>query len=277
MRNNETRMGVKSPPTGQAQPGFSGDSLYELPTEFVALPSKGMFYPPGHPLCNQEVVEIKYMTAKQEDILTSAALIKQGVVIDRFIDSIVVDKNIKAIDLLIGDRNALVVAARKTGYGAYYLSQVICPKCDTAHEIPYNLDQIEYKSKCFDEEYLVSESIEYDSEQHTFNYKLPVSKVEITFAFMTGHHEKTTPSQNPEENTITGLLSSMIQAVNGNSDTAAIKAFVDNMPAMDSKKLRNIYQELTPKVDMSRRLVCDNCLAITNVEVPFSTEFFWPK
>ena len=98
---------------------------WALPTEFVELPSKGRFYPPGHPLHNETTVEIKYMTAKEEDILTDRALLKKGIAIDRVLENLIVDQRVKLDDLLIGDKNAILVKARTTGYGSEYETRVI--------------------------------------------------------------------------------------------------------------------------------------------------------
>ena len=92
---------------------------YKFPTEMVDLPSKGYFYADGHPLSSGKV-EVKYMTAKEEDILTSQNLIQQGSVIDKLLESLIVDKSIKLDDMLIGDKNAIMVAARILGYGKDY-------------------------------------------------------------------------------------------------------------------------------------------------------------
>ena len=91
----------------------------KFPTEIVELPSKGHFYINGHPLSSGKV-EIKYMTAKEEDILTSENLIRQGTVIDKLLESLIVDKSIKVDDLLTGDKNALMVASRILAYGKDY-------------------------------------------------------------------------------------------------------------------------------------------------------------
>ena len=92
---------------------------FKFPTEMVDLPSKGHFYVDGHPLSKGKV-EVKYMTAREEDILTSQNLIKQGVVIDKLLQSLIVDKSIKVDDMLVGDKNAIMVAARILGYGKNY-------------------------------------------------------------------------------------------------------------------------------------------------------------
>ena len=92
---------------------------YKFPTEIVDLPSKGHFYVQGHPLSSGKV-EIKYMTAKEEDILTSQNLIQQGTVIEKLLQSLIVDKSVKVDDMLIGDKNAIMGAARILGYGKDY-------------------------------------------------------------------------------------------------------------------------------------------------------------
>jgi hypothetical protein len=118
-RNNDERTGAKSAPDApsvvlnkQAAETFN----FSVPTEFVDMPSKGKYYPKEHPFHNKESVEIKFMTAKEEDILTSRALLKKGIAIDRMLQSILME-NVDVDSLLVGDKNALVVAARITGYG----------------------------------------------------------------------------------------------------------------------------------------------------------------
>ena len=107
------------------------------PTEFVDLPSEGLRYPQGHPLHNQTSVEIRHMTAKEEDILTSESLIRKGIVLDRLIDSVLVNKSIKAESLLIGDKNAILIAARVTGYGEDYDVSINCPNCGETNNRDY--------------------------------------------------------------------------------------------------------------------------------------------
>ena len=105
---------------------------YVTPTEFVELPSRGQFYSTDHPLYEKDVIEMRYMTAKDEDILTSPALLKKGVAIDRLLQNLVVDKNINPNNLLIGDKNALLLAARISGYGEEYPVVLQCNSCGEA-------------------------------------------------------------------------------------------------------------------------------------------------
>ena len=111
---------------------------FVVPTEFVELPSKGRFYPPGHPLHNQEIIEIKQMTAKEEDILTSRTLLKKGVALDRVIRRLICDKSIDPQTLILGDKNALVIATRVSAYGNIYTTEVSCPAC--GHNQHHNFD-----------------------------------------------------------------------------------------------------------------------------------------
>jgi len=115
-----------------------------FPTEVIDLPSKGKFYPVGHPLASGQI-ELKYMTAKEEDILTSQNLIQKGIVLDKLIDSLIVTKGVTHEDLLLGDLNAVMVASRILGYGKDYPVNVTCPKCGTSAEHVVDLSQLESK------------------------------------------------------------------------------------------------------------------------------------
>ena len=133
MSRNKQRIGASqpdtsSPPPSVMQEGGSGFS-FVVPTEFVELPTGGRFYGEGHPLHGQDSIEIKQMTAKEEDMLTSRTLLKKGVALDRVIQSLIVDKRIDPDSLLVGDRNAIIVAMRVSGYGGEYNTTVACPAC----------------------------------------------------------------------------------------------------------------------------------------------------
>ncbi len=99
----------------QTRSVMKDDFGYEVPVEAVPLPSKGTVYPADSPLHGQETVEIRAMTAKEEDILTSRALIKKGTVITHLIQSCLVNKQIDVNEMLVGDRNAIMTALRITG------------------------------------------------------------------------------------------------------------------------------------------------------------------
>ena len=145
-RNSASRLGLgedkkqdTSPP-----PAATGNSEFQFvtPTEFVEIPTEGKYYPEGHPLHDQKTVEIRYMTAKEEDILSSATLIKNNMVIDRLLHSVFIDKKINPDLLFVGDKNALLIATRVTGYGPEYDTQVICPSCYSSTENAFDLNDI---------------------------------------------------------------------------------------------------------------------------------------
>ena len=144
MSRNEDRLGLGTNPNPDQSPAPAASSggpafSWSVPTEFVELPSQGIFYPAGHPLAGQKTVEIRYMTAKEEDILTSRSLLKEGVALDRMLQNILVNSAIDISSLLVGDKNALLVAARRTGYGPEYETRVACPACDTSQEYSFDI------------------------------------------------------------------------------------------------------------------------------------------
>ena len=132
-RKNKDRLGSPAPTAPvSTQAPEEGGLAYVVPTEFVELPSRGEHYPEDHPFQNKEVVEIRHMTAKDEDILTSRSLLKKGLAIDRLIQSILVDKTVDTDSLLIGDKNAILVQTRIHAYGPTYDTRVLCPACSTS-------------------------------------------------------------------------------------------------------------------------------------------------
>ena len=138
-RNNLDKIGAEV--DNSAPVSVSGDQLsFAVPTEFVELPSGGAYYPEDHPLHKQETIEIKYMTAKEEDILNSAALLKNGTAIDRMLQSVIMNKEIKIHELLIGDKNALTIAARIAGYGSDYAVKLTCPSCFKSTDTSVDLE-----------------------------------------------------------------------------------------------------------------------------------------
>ena len=137
MSRNDDRLSSAASPADSPAPHVTQNEQllsFTRPTEFVDLPSKGLLYPVGHPLHGVETLEIKYMTAKEEDILTSKTLIRKGLVIDRLIRSVLVDQTIDPDDILIGDKNALILAIRITGYGESYETEISCPACSHRFE-----------------------------------------------------------------------------------------------------------------------------------------------
>jgi len=279
---NEERIGAMpgiSSPVPVAEPaGASFD--FSVPTEFVDLPSRGMFYPEGHPLRNKENVEIRYMTAKDEDTLTNRSLIQKGIVLDRLIKNILVDKMINVNSLLLGDKNAIIVAARSTGYGNMYDTQVTCPSCFESSEQRFDLNNL--KLQFPDEERLKSLAAT-KNDDDTFSLTLPKTKAVVKVRLLFGTDEKkleqlqaNKKKNNIPETPIVDQLRTCIVEVNGHVGQANVNKFIEVMPLFDGRYFRKIYNKLTPNVDMKHGFQCPECEYETDVEVPLTADFFWP-
>ena len=282
MRNNQDRLGAlpggESPPIQQSEQ--SEQTLqFVTPTEFVDLPSKGRFYPSGHPLHNVEVIEIRHMTAKDEDTLTSRSLLKKGIAIDRFLQNIVVNRTIKVEDLLVGDKNALIIASRITGYGAEYDASISCPSCTTSVQFSFNLEECQAFPLDRHREVGVHETndgtfiIHVDKTDVDVEVKLLTSRDE---AYLLQLADKKRRKKLPET-TLTDQFRRFIVSVNGQSDPNYIESFIQHMPARDSRKIRVTYQGVIPNIDMNHDFVCSECSYEGEVNVPFGANFFWPQ
>ena len=274
MRNNQNRAGHGSPVPPSPAP-VQNNLAYVVPTEFVELPSRGKFYPQNHPLHGQETIEIKYMTAKDEDILSSQALLKKGLAIDRLLENIVaIDVDPK--ELLVCDRNAIMIAARISSYGHDYKVGTFCVGCNEQVKHEFDLKKSSLNEKCFDSEFLSSREVVYDDETSAFCVVLPVSKACISFRMLYGEDEKILLAMD-EDKSITSILSSFIVSVDEHASPEVVSSFVESMPARDSKFLRDLYTTLAPAISLKQDFSCDTCFHVEEMEVPLTAEFFWPE
>ena len=270
-------MGAPKTAGAEPPPQAASETLnFVVPTEFVELPSKGKYYPENHPLHMQESVEIRHMTAKDEDILTSRTLLKQGIALQRFLSNIIVDRRIDLNSLLIGDKNAIIVAARISGYGPEYQTRIGCPACFENVEFTFNLEENEVT------EGYVEPSSAFLTEAGTLMVKLPSTGVDLEVRFMNGEDEnqitksiKAKKMKAPDIS-VTHQLSRMIVSINGDSNAATIRKFISVLPAKDSRYLRNIYKQASPNIDLTQMFECTNCGHEQALEVPFTADFFWP-
>tara|TARA_B100000131_G_scaffold323166_1_gene380240 strand:+ start:1399 stop:2337 length:939 start_codon:yes stop_codon:yes gene_type:complete len=253
---------------------------FASPTEWVDLPSKGKFYPEGHPFHNKEQIEIKYMTAKEEDILASKSLLKKGIAIDRLIKSVCVDR-VNIGSLLTGDKNAIMVAARVTGYGTDYSVNLQCPVCAARNE-NYNWDLSEVAPQQPDMEWL--EKHGYKPTPRGYQITLPKTGARVSVRFLNGDDEEkldklqsNRKKANLGESRMTDQFRQMIVEISGHSDRTLISKFAESMPAGDARVLRKSYAEAKPDVDMSINYVCGECLSESEVDMPMTAEFFWPE
>jgi hypothetical protein len=248
---------------------------FDIPVETVPLPSQGKAYDQDHPLYNTTTVDIRAMTAREEDILTSRALIKNGTVISHLIQSCMVTKGVDVRSLLSGDRNALMIAVRITGYGADYNTDVACPACTAKQVSSFTLSDLEVKPLEIDP---VAEG------QNAFEFVLPVSGKKIQFKFANGYDEEeaTTIAERRKkqglisENLITDMLTRAIIAIDGDEDKSKIASFVRYMPARDSLALRNYINDNEPGVNTNVTFKCTSCDHEEDIALPMGVNFFWP-
>jgi transcription elongation factor Elf1 len=281
LRNNLDRMGVE-PTEVAAQspaPAFQQANLMDfvVPTSYVELPSEGKFYPVNHPLHGQTHIEIKHMTAKEEDILTSQSLLKKGVALEKLISSVVIDKSIRPETLLTCDRSAIMVAARVTGYGADYTTKINCPSCNKQSSVTVDLEAIEPKHE------LEVENIK-KTVNNTFLVPTP-SGFMFELRLLNGVDEKAITENNenkkrknlPESNN-TDLLKIITVSINEVTDRQVIeKVISDALPAKDSKFIKAVYSKIVPAIEIKTLFTCSSCDFEQELEVPLTTEFFWPK
>ena len=250
---------------------------YNFPTEIVDLPTKGLLYPDGNPLRSGQI-EMKYMTAREEDILTSANLIKQGVVLDKLFQSMIVSK-INYDDLLVCDKNAIMIAARILGYGKEYAVEVQDPYSDNKQKVVIDLTTINAKEYDYDN---------LSSGQNEFTFTLPNSKRVVTFRLLTHGLEKKIKDDlkgytkltkaTGVDKELTTRLKNLITSVDGKSDTATINSFVDNeLLAMDSRALRDEIKRVTPDLDMTFVFTSETTGETKVMDMPMDVGFFWPN
>ena len=237
---------------------------FNLPTETIELPSKGWLYPEGHPL-SSGTIEIKYMTAKEEDILTNQNYIANGTVLDKLLKSLIITK-VNYDDIVIGDKNAIMIASRILGYGAEYKFTY-----NNVEEV-VDLSKIENKK--------LDESI-YTKGENEFPFKFPTSDNEITFKFLTHGDEvkinqeleglkKLKRDESPE---LTTRLKYMVTSINGNRDTKTIREFVDQaFLARDARAFREFINKIQPDVDLTFFPSSSN----KSISLPIGINFFWP-
>ena len=256
-----------------------------FPTEIIDLPSKGIPYAEDNPLSSGKI-EMKYMTAKEEDILTTQSYITQGVVLDKLFKALIIGngegKPVKYNDLLVGDKNAIMIAARVLGYGKEYTIRIPDPyNNDEIQEEVIDLTQIKDQP--------IHEQITKFPNTLEFEFELPISKKRITFKLMTHGTEKKVEYalkdlkkkqkrvKDETDRTMSTRLKHLITAIDGEKDTKEIANFVDNhMLALESRSFRNYINDIQPDVDLNYTFISNETGDEQEVEIPIEVSFFWP-
>lgn len=243
------------------------------PSELIDLPSRGWFYPEGNTLSSGKL-DLKLMTAKEEDILTSTNLLQKGIVLDKLVESLIVDKTIKPNDILLGDWNAILIAARILGYGKDYEVSINCPNCESRNDTVINLEEIKEKELDFN-------SLKKGNNE--FEFILPLSGQKITFRLLNHGDEVAVVSELNMIKKIgvsaevTTRIRKSIVAVEGSRDPKVIREFVERMPARDAAAYREHVNKVSPDVDLTFTFNCASCSHTQRMGVPIDVNFFWPN
>ena len=274
MSRNKDRLGGHKPEHTEAPTQFNPLN-FVAPTEFVELPSQGKWYSKEHPLSGKDTIEIRYMTAKDEDILTSQTLLKKGVAIDRLLENVIIDKSFDPQTLLVGDKNAILISLRANGFGSLYDGHVKCKECQTTNYVQFDLMSPTYTGQEIPEELNLIQT-----ENGGLVTEMPFSKFKVEFRFMNGLDEtiisKQFLAEEDSDNLMTEQYKRMILSIEGHTEQDIINQYVDNMPVMDSRHLKLLLRNITPNIEIRSKLTCKSCSAEQEVDVPFGTDFFWP-
>lgn len=257
----------------QTAPQHSAPKSYPFPTEIISLPSKGLVYPEGSPLAKGELT-VKLMTAREEDILTSAALIRKGIQLDKLLESIVVEPGVNINDLVIGDKNAILVTSRILAFGPEYAAKITDPF--DREEVDITIDLSNIKIKEVDESKL--------NRDNEYDFFLPISKTNIKFKLIT-HGDEMIINKDIEasqkalktSNEITTRYRRIIIEVDGVRDAGTISNYVTNrLLAGDSKALRKYISDITPDLDLKFDYTSPVTGETEALRIPFGIGFFYP-
>jgi len=268
---NKIRIG-KQEPKKQQVPNEFLDEEFLTPTDNIELPSLGVFNN------GQKTVEIKYLTAEEDDVLFSPELLKSGKVLDALLQVSIIDKTLKADDMLIGDRNAVLIHLRRTGLGDEYNPGPIgCPSCKEDYEPDIDLSKLSLKK------------LEHEPDSNGwYEFFLPTIKKNIKFRFLRGSDEnklsKSTKggvrrkgSSYKISTSVTDRYKMQIMEVEGNKDKTYISRLVSAMPMLDSVHFRKYVREIAPGVDFSYNFCCKNCGYTYEDDVPLNYRLFYPN
>ncbi len=269
-----SRLAVPRPPEASDEV-HPADPGYRPPVSSVRLPSRGLVYPPESPLYLLETVDVKSVSAKEENILSSPVLIKKGTVLSVLMRACITNRTIDPEQMLPGDRNAILTAIRVSAYGPTYSGRIECPECHEEFDHEFDLSRLELKM--LDVEPVGGPG------SNEFPFKLPTSGAEVRFrlldavgvADLTKNIEAVKRKTGQEQNVTLRLIAQVV-SIQG-VDTSRLARAIEDMPARDSRALRTYMDGMSPGVEMIQSCECPSCGKSSEVEVPMGTEFFWPS
>jgi len=261
----------------QAIARTSAAGNFDFPTEIVELPSKGLVYPKDHPLSTGKV-EMKYMTAREEDILTNPTLIKEGKALDKLFQALIVGnsegKAVKYSDLLLGDKNAIMIAARILGYGPEYEIDINIP--GTNESFPHTVDLTDIGNEPMNADMY--------NNCNEFEFVLPIGGQTIKFRLLTGVEEEKIANELEQQSLrghskgITTRLKHQVFAIDDITNKQEVDSFIDNqLIARDSLKLRSYITSISPDIDLTIHVKNDEFKFDGRVNLPIGLDFFWPR
>ena len=257
--------------------GFGADNPFGLsfvvPTEMVNLPSEGKYYPASSPVHGKKAVEIRHMTAREEDLLSSIDETNSENVFERLIDGLLVDKTISSFDFLEEDKMAILYNARKTGYGKDYKAISYCDSCKDSTEFIFDLEKVSIKNQ--------NETVNFDPESGCFTVKLPVTGLEVKLRRMSSNDIESLQTERQKKqglgidfNYTISYLARAIFSVNEVQEKKMLLNLLEILPAADAKFMMNYDKNLFPQIDTTQEVACTVCGTVAEREVPLSWAFF---
>ena len=250
------------------------DEDYLPPASSIKLPSKGLVYPPESSLYMCESVDIKPVTAKEENILASTTLIRKGIVLTELMKACITNRTIEPEQMLVGDRNAVLVAIRASAYGPTYGASVTCPECGETQDHDFDISKVKLKT--------LDVPPTGGPGSNEFEFKLPVSGKTAHFKLMDAgtvakldRDTEAVKKKTGRDQNVTMRLMAQVTRIEG-VDPKNLARAIENLPARDAKALRGYMDKIAPGVDMEQEFECDSCGKTSEVEIPVGTDFFWP-
>lgn len=277
MGRNSDRLGIDNKPEHSDAPPQMSPLNFVAPTEIVDLPSKGQGYPDNHPLNGQDFIEIKYMTAKDEDTLSNQSLVRKGIALERVMENIIVNSEIDPLSLLVCDRNAILIKARATAYGANYDAIVNCPKCNAKNMMTFDLTTPKTEGGLTESGL---EIVQYVG-NGLYQTKMPGTNFTIKFRLANGEDENRIMEMAVQGKTVeygaVEQYKKMIKSVEDYTEEEVIHSYVENMIVSDASHFKMCLKHCTTTVRITQTLKCKECSNEQEVDVPFGTDFFWPN
>jgi glutaredoxin len=248
--------------------------------EIIKLPSRGKFYPKSHPFHNKEEIEIRLLTSRDEDLLTSKSALKSGEILNMLTKEILIDKSVDINTLLSGDRDAIMIYTRLLSMGTEYKAIATCKFCKTAKEYSFDLSEVPIK---------YSDAVPIVEGENLFSFTTPLGN-KIDFSLITVQISKEISKDleakekfnkkhsnfNAIETNVTTLYKHLIKSVNNNSDTAYINKYIDEMPVRESITFKKYIKQITPTVEFVSSFYCLECGELNEeVQLEFNSNFFW--